>query len=444
MSDEPINSSQPGSRLKRAMLAILVTVALAWWFGGGSYWPRMQATNALAMHDADTAEWFVRMAIRIGPQNSQNQLLLARVQREQGDIAGFEQTLESAQELGVAARLIEIERLLAQAQSGRLEGIQGRLDRLLVTGEADGRVVLDAYVNGCLAAARLPQAEALITGWLSAFPDDVQPLYFKGRLLMFYNRNVDAAVVFQSALQKQPQHYPAAYLLGQILMQENRPEEAIVQFERASHMTFNAAPRIAQARALRSISKIDEARAILTSLMALSAEDTTKSFQRVGDRHEGLPTQLELGNLELAAGNSHEALQWLDPAVEANPGDLSARHARGIALRGAGRGEEATLELQAVKDARLALREVDELGDLVNKNPSLIQERVRIGELYLLHESKLTGEYWLKSALARDPHQKRAHQLLAELYDSYAARDSRYTQLANRHREQSIALEATD
>ena len=438
MTAKSITSGKLKRRLRSILLFVSVALLLAWWFGGISYWPRMQAVQALARQDVDTAESLARIAIQIGPRTSADQFLLATIQRKQGDLVGMEKTLEEAAKFGGdVVRSVEIQRLLARAQSGRLDGIQGQLDNLLVRGESDGREVIEAYINGCLAAARLTQAATLIDGWIDAFPEDAQPQYYKGRLLMFYNKNNEAADAFRTALARQPKHYPAAYLLGQILMQENRPNVALIQFQLAGQMVFNAAPRLAEAKALRSIGRVEEARTLLASIVKISSDEIRKSFQRVGDRYEGLPAQLELGNLELALGNHSQAVRWLDLAIDANPGDLSARHARGIALRGVGRNEDAANELQRVKDARLALREVDQLGDLINKDPSLVEERVRIGELYLLHESKLTGEYWLKTALARSPHHKKAHQLLANLYESYAAKDIRYAQLAKLHRQQS-------
>lgn len=432
--------SQPSGNRRRNATIIVVGAIGLWWLGVFAYLPRRFALQELSAQHLDKALTLANYAIAAGPASASDQILLSRIQRKQGNLEAFEQSLAKALELGATIRSIEIERLLAQAQSGRIEGIQSQLDRLLVTGESDGREVLEAYVNGCLAAARLTQAATLISGWEKAFPDDGQPNYYRGRLLMFYGKNTEAAAALKLTLQKQPDHFAAAYLLGQILLQENRPEEALIQFRLAQNMSHNAACKIAESKALRSLGHVEEARKILQQTVKLSAEQTRKSFQRVGDRYEGLPAQMELGNLELAINEYEEAVKWLDEVLAKNPGDLSSRHARGIALRGAGRTEEAARELQAVKDARIALREVDRLGDMVNKNPNLIEERVRIAELYITHESKLTGEYWLKTALARAPTHKHAHSLLAELYDNYAKTDKRYAALADFHRQQSDSM----
>lgn len=441
--DEKLLRPNRQHRWGKILLASATVGALCWWSGVTAILPRIFAERAIRTHNLDEAEQWIRFALRVSHDSADDYFVLARIQRKQGNPESFNESLQQAVKLGLNSRFADNERLLAQAQSGQLDAILSRLDRLLISGEADGQEVLEAYVNGCLAAARLVQAEALIIAWADSFPEDGQPDYYRGRLRRFYGRNSKAAEAFSSVLAREPKHYPAAYLLGQILMEENRPEEALEQFRLASNMVFSAAPRIAFAKSLRSLGRVDQARVVLEEVVKVSPDDTLKSFHRVGDRFEGTPAQLELGNLELAVGNSEQAVKWLDIAVAACPGDLSARHARGIALRGAGRSAEASSELQAVKSARLALREVDQLADLVDKDPTLVDERVRIGELYITHESKKTGEYWLKSALARNPAHQRAHELLTELYLDLSKTEAGYAQLAERHQGQSERSAAT-
>jgi len=424
-------------RLKVAVIVAIALLGIGWWNGVFGIWHRYEAEKALRAHQLDRAESLAKQAIRLGPRSSDSMFLLARVQRKQGNLNEFQATLQQATALGVDAERIEVEQLLGQAQSGHIEPIQTRLNSLLIHGGGDDQDVLEAYVNGCLAAARLSQADTLIAGWKKGFPDEAQPLYYQARLQLFYGRSAEAKIALQEALERQPKHFAAAYLLGQILMQENQPEEALPKFELATGMVYNAAAQIEMARALRSLGRIDEARTLLENVVTLPEADARRSFHRVGDRFEGAPAKLALGNLELAADRHEQALKWLDATVKANPGDLSARHAKGLALRGLGKNEQATQELDAVRTARLALREVDSLADLIDKNPDLIDERVRIGELYLKYESKLTGEYWLKTALARDPMNAKAHELLGELYEEKATKDEQYQSLANYHKDQA-------
>lgn len=440
MNDSPTLSRPRRRRLLFIVIGAILLIGVGWWSGAIAIWPRMQAEAAMRAGHLDEAESDVRQAIRLAPQSAESHLLLSRILRKQGELADFDQILKRATSLGLDRQRAQAERLLAQAQAGEIDATRTQLDRLLINGAADDREVLEAYVNGSLIAARMPDAQTLIDGWTASFPDDPQPYYFGGRLLMHYGQTEKAAEEFKAALKREPTHYASAYLLGQILTEQNRPDEALVQYERCHGMTYGAAPQIAKAKALRSLGRVGEAREILLDVVEQPADDIRKSFQRVGDRFEGAPAHLELGSLESAVGNYVDAVKWLTVAVEANPRDLSARHARGIALRGAGKSEQATQELEAVRQARLALREVDKLADFLQQNPDLVDERVRIGELYLTYESLLTAEFWLKTALARDPQHRRAHELLARIYQLRASDNPAYQQLSVQHQRQADML----
>jgi tetratricopeptide (TPR) repeat protein len=439
MNTVPSTAARTPRRLLLLILLLLGVLGLCWWGGVLAWWPRSQARAALEVGHLDEAETWLRRAVRLAPADEHSQFLLARVQRKQGDLARFERSLQRAVGLGLDADLAQKERILAQAQAGGVGAVGRQLDQMLIQGGIDGGEVLEAYINGCLKEARLKQAAALIEGWMQTTPDDPRPYYFAGRLQLHYGNSEKAQESFGQALAREPELHAAAYLVGQILLQQNRPEEALQQFSQAGRMTYNSAPLVGRARALRSLGRVDEARQVLEEVVARPEHDVRTSFQRVGDRYEGAVAAFELGSLESAVGNHESALKWLDVAVEANPRDLSARHARGIALRSVGRSGEAAAELEAVREARLALREVDRLADLIDRNPQLVDERVRIGELYLRHESLLTAEFWLKSALTLRPDSPRAHARLAELYEQRAGENAAYQALAEQHRREAGA-----
>lgn len=425
-------------RDQKKRLVILTVLAVAggyyfWQSGVISGWKLEQAKREVRADHLEAAEAAAMQAVAYHPESAQVHFLLARIYRLQRDLSQFERSLRKAVDLGLDRQLAMHEQLLAQAQSGNIDEVRPQLDQLMIGGVFDGNAILEAYVNGCLASAYLSDAQTLIDGWQVAFPELPQPYYYSGRLLMHYGRNEDARAEFLKVLDREPTHYGALYLSGQIEMLMNRPEAALERFRQLAEIPYWAAPRVGMAKALRSLGRVDEARKTLESVVEISAADIRKSYQRMGDRFEGAPAALELGSLELAVGNPERALVWLDQAVKANPSDLSARHAWGMALQGSGQREAARRELEAVREARAQLREVDRLADLVRDNPELVDERVRIGELYLKYESKLTGEFWLKTALMKDPNHPKAHLLLAQLYEERAQSEPVYRILAEQH-----------
>ena len=401
---------------------LLISVVIAWWSGGISRWIEYKAVQKIQSQDLDGAETYLRVVLKLDSNSAESHFLLARIQRKRGQLKEFDKTLKKAVDLGLDHHRAMNERLLAQAQSGAIQSIRAQLDKMLISGTDDGREVLEAYVNGCLASAFMQQAETLIEGWIQTYPEDAQAYYFKGRVMMYYNNLERAQDEFLRTLERMPHHSGAWYLLGQTQIQQNRPEDALSSFQECSEGEYNAVPMIAQAKALRSLGRVDEARGLLKEIVTIPQEQVQRSFQIFGERFEGNPAALELGSLELAAQRYEEAVNWLNQAIDANPQDLSALHARGLALRGAGHAEEALRDLDAVREARTRLREVDHLADQIDQNPNLVEERVRIGELYLQYESKLTAEFWLKSALTKDPQHPVAHRLLAKIYRERAVK----------------------
>ena len=434
MSEPPTpRRSRKSLLLKGAVFSVIVLGGI-WWAGLLGIWPRHQAEQAIKSHRLDSAEQSIRQAIHIEGRTAENLFLLARVLRKQGAMDEFQSSLKQAYDLGIDRKRIEAELLLAQAQAGQIQPIQQQLDDLLIHGGTDDEEVLEAYVNGCLVAARLGQAETLIDGWVRAMPETAQPYYYRGRLMLFYRKMTQAREALTKALEIEPQHCAAAYALGTVLVEENRLDDALQMFQLASQTRYNAAARVQVAKTLVDLARSDEAREILKQVLQEPEDDVRRGFQRLGERYEGNPAALVLGDLCMNAGDYQQAYQWLQQAVAANPGDLTARHSLGLVLRGIGETEAAAAELKAVSEAREALQEVDRLVDLVSTNQELVAERVRVGELYLKYESKLTGEYWLKSALTRDPENQRAHELLAEYYAEKARTDPRYDEQARHHR----------
>jgi Tfp pilus assembly protein PilF len=210
-------------------------------------------------------------------------------------------------------------------------------------------------------------------------------------------------------------------------------------------MRDNAAPRYQQAKCLRTLSRADEAHAILSALVALPADAVRRSFARVGEPERGLPITLELGSLELERQHPEAALSWLEKVLEVEPRNLEARTGRAAALRSLGRTDEAERDLAIIRETRTAMNEADRLVDLVNResHDPHVAERYRIGELFLRHENARKGEFWLLDALRHDPDYAPAHALLAEYYRELARTEPAYAALADEHQQAAGSASST-
>ncbi|MEW4529402.1 tetratricopeptide repeat protein [Maioricimonas sp. JC845] len=434
-----MNSDPPIPVRRRRRLIVLLVLCLAGigvvlWTGALARIPQQLATKALSAHRIDEAEGHLAWARWLATNNGETEFLLARVRRKQGQVDEMMDHLETAARLGVDPERIRREQLLAMAQAGQLQGRYDAIDALLLDPRDDGREILDAYVNGLLRNANYQAAGYLIDSWSKEFPEDAQPHYISGRIQRHLRNFESAEEKFRTALDKQPDHFAAAYQLADLLLQQKQPAEAIPVAKTALAMKYNAAPTLVLARSLRAQGDVDAARRLLEELASRPSEEIARSYQRVGQPLVGAPVAAELGTLELDSGRYKEALKWLTEAVEADPDNLDTRYSWAIALRQSGEVERSVEELKRVVDAREALTEVDRLADGLDPFKPHIEERFRIGELYMQHGSKRTAEFWLKSVLHFDPDHAEAHRLLAEYYELRASEEPEYAVLAREHR----------
>ena len=217
-------------RTKRILIAgplLLVSlILLVWSLGWLAWWPQRWAQQALAIRDDDIAWEWMQQAVRWAPPNSETEFLLARIERKRGHLDEFRQHLERAKSLGGDRDRLHREELLAQAQTGALEGILTDLHRLLIDHSDNGADICEAYANGLLVNGQLDEALDLIQQWRTAFPADPQPDNLLGRLAEFRYRWQEAEKFYRSALAKNPRHFTSAYGLGRVLIELNRWQEA--------------------------------------------------------------------------------------------------------------------------------------------------------------------------------------------------------------------------
>jgi len=406
--------------------------------------PRGFAVQALHRHDLDGAERWLNRAARLGPADPETVFLNARLLRKLGHTIDSGKELDRAVRLGLDPQRARRETLLSRASAGDVFELAFELDKMLIDPQDDGQEICEAYVNGLLITANYDTASAIIGVWKQDFPDDAQPYYVFARALEHLGRHEQAEEEYRAALAKQPDHLAALYALGRFLLARNRAEEAQAIFQRGLDFPYNAAPMIGLAKCYRSQGQIDDARRLLETVVAIPHDALVQGYQRVDEPLEGLPAHYELGSLLSALGDYAAALALLDQAVAADPRNLEARYARGVALRGAGRLDEGGAELEAVASARKALSEADRLVDRLNPEEPMIAERFRIGELYMQYGSKKRGEMWLKAALSYSPQLKRAHELLADYYAERAREDPDYAPLAAEHRRAAESIDVPD
>ncbi|MBC8113221.1 MAG: hypothetical protein H7062_02495 [Candidatus Saccharimonas sp.] len=349
--------------------------------------------------------------------------------------------LRQARLLGADVEAIRREELLARAQSGEIKPIQHELNALLIDQRGDGREISESLVNGLVINNQLDEAFVVLDAWRLSFPKDGHPDYVTGRIAEYQSQNAEVEAAYRAALECEPTHRPALYRLGRLLLRTRRAEEALVTFQRLGKLNVGAAAVMGEAEAALKLGNGLEARRLLRSLLQLPRADFERSLILVDEAIEETSVELELGIVESELGNHVEALRLLDTALSQDTNNLTARYAHAVELRENNRVEESARELAAVANSRKMLAEVDVLIDQIHqtsKDKGSVDEKLRVGELYMQHGSRKTGEFWLKQALLVDPHCTKAHELLMAYYESLSKTRPGFQKLAERHRRSSL------
>ncbi len=160
-------------------------------------------------------------------------------------------------------------------------------------------------------------------------------LTMQGILLAELGRYEEAEAAFESAIANDPDAQSATVGLSLTLEKTGRADESLeVLRERAERNPSDAVARFFFAQALIKRGVTAGSPAFDEALEALSV--ATKNLPREA------PPRVELGKLYLKAGQPERAIPILEQAVELAPADRQATYNLMIALRRAGRGDEAS------------------------------------------------------------------------------------------------------
>lgn len=399
----------------------------------------VKARSLLSEYKLDRAERCLRISARLGPRLPETHLLFARTFRKQGEGEEMLKALDRFQSRGGRPEVADKEKLLYSVYGGDISGNLKAMDRLLIDQSGDEREILEAYVNGLMSNVRFEEAYTIIDEWKVAFPDDPLPHYARGRAAEHLRDDELAKQEYLTAIEKQPDHYRSLFALGRLHGSVNQFDAAKQYYSRCLEMAFDAAPRIGLAGCLLELGEPEAAKEETLKVTSQSPESLKKSYQRVGERLVGRPDAELLGKIEAALDNTPGALEWFNLAYQADPAKLDLRYARAMALRAAGKTEEARRELTAVSEAREKFREVDLIIDHLDMMAPEIESRLRIAEIFMEYGSAETAEYWLRSILAFNPNHPRAIELLSSYYAKLARQDPRYAATAEEFRQRAQA-----
>lgn len=275
----------------------------------------LRARQRLAEGDLGDARRWAEVAGRWGGSPSRRRLLLAAIARRRGQWGDWKQNLQAAREAG-DTQGAEREEHLGRVAGGRVE-LLGQLD--VPESEA-----LEAVLYGSVATDQMELAEDVLSNWLAGDPQDPHALYWQG-VLAERRGDVDQATShYRAALQVAPRHQRAQLALARLLEQEEDFEAAYLAFAAVLERDEVEEARVAVARLLRLLGRLE------------SAEDALRSLNSE-------PARLERGRIAFERGQYQQAIEHLRAAGPGADDELLA-----TALHLAHRDDEAERLLEQI------------------------------------------------------------------------------------------------
>jgi len=375
-----------------------------------------KARDCLRARQIEEALDWLQAANSADPRDGGVHFLMARALRHQGAFDSVPEHLEKARRLGFSSERLERERWLVLAQSGQLREAELHLDELLADPQGDAREICEAFVSGFLRVYRFGRASDLLQAWQADFPDDPQPLFWRGRICQHLRRDRQALALCREALDLAPDRTDLRLELATLLAERREFEEAGEHFRRCAEETPDDLDvLVGWGNCLAEQGHIDQSRPLLLQ----AREENPRHFEAL----------YGLGRLEARAGNKGEAVKWLQLALEQDSRHPRAHFALASALQATGQTEAAKEHYQFFVDAKREMEEIDKLMEQVNEEPKLVDARYQIGIKYMQYVSSRQGAVWLHSVLDLEPSHGPAHEALA----AYYAEEDR-PDLAEKHR----------
>jgi tetratricopeptide (TPR) repeat protein len=357
---------------------------------------RVKGTAPLA-----EARGHLACCLKVWPNSARVHFLMARAARRAGDLDEAVRSLRRAEQAGWVAEAIELERALAAAQQGDLGRTEPALASLVQRDHPDKVLILEALVQGCRRTYQLPRATAYLDAWLTAQPDSVRALLWRGETLLLGGRDRDALVDFRKVVELDPKEDDARLKLAELLLALHQPDDAATQFQELLNRRpdqDDALLGLARCRA----EKGDTAGAagLLDRLLAL--------------RPEHVGALAERGKLALDAGNFPDAARWLRRATAIAPFEREPLYNLSRCLAADGHAKEAEECLARVKRIDEDRKRLDAVKAAVMKNPHDAALRCEMGLILLRNGQDKEGVRWLQSALHEDPGCEAARRALEE------------------------------
>ena len=363
------------------------------------------ACRALESRDPDIALAILKDVSTAAPLRGDLYFWMARAYRRQGRLDEVRRCLHTAKRLGFSTDRVQREEWLAMAQVGQLKEAEPHLIDLLLDPGDDGPDICEAYVNGCFATHRFPQALKILDVWEKDFPRDPQPYLFHAILSKMSMAHIQVVENFRKAFKLAPNRFDIRLKLALALMDLSNTQEASQHFEwLLKKRPEDPDVQTGWGKLLIQMGKLDLARETL--------EGVQKSHP------EQIESLVALGQLELTANHLDQAIQLLQKVAERERHNSEARYALANALQQAGRTREAREQYEFVTKAHAAQQKLQRLRNQVMVDTNDVEARFQIAELLRDYGTPAERLGWLRSIIQINARYRPAYIALVECYEA--------------------------
>ena len=444
------SKSQPAPQRRRRLLPLFVILFILGTIfllrGGVTGMAVSMADSAIIKRKTATAERWLNLARYSLGNQGPAEYLRARVARLQGDHADMIKHLVKAHELGYDAKLLDREQEIARLSMGEMDSqLESRARNWIAELPGDVGLIVDAFANGLAAQSRFNEAATLLEDYEKAFPNDPMVNYRFGILSEHVRDEINAEKEYRTALSKDPNYVQAAWRLARLESGKNAPLEALEILKRYDYGPQSLAIKTFMAHCYEQSGDLEKGRELFKTVADLGPAATLSAYRVVDEMPERFLAASALGTLDVKLGNWEEAKHYLELALKEDPRDFVARNSYGQVLRRLGYHEEAAKVLAQINQERSEYDKITVLREQINQDASNTAARLQMGKIVFKYESERFGLFWIRSALAYEPHNKEAHEFLSDYYNkkSQEAKDPNekrmYDQRASFHRAEADA-----
>ncbi|MFO0817151.1 MAG: tetratricopeptide repeat protein [Pirellulales bacterium] len=351
--------------------------------------------------------------------------LLAVAHRRGGSDLLAEKYLTSAARYGWPEFELAQQRALLAARRGDTQAAESLLSRLMRDGASDllAEDFYQAISEGYIKSYRLKEAWRSLVFWSEWKKTAARPRLLKAAISERVGDLPGAIDEYRTILEFAPQHLTARLRYAKALLEQNSVPEALEQYETlaaqqrkldaASHSEvlradevdeeeFAAELGLGRGACLRRLGRTAEAR-----------EQFQELAQRKLPRDQRITVQVELGELDLAAGRYEESIARLAPLVDEDPSHGRLHFALARAYQLAKRAPEAEHHRKIHADLRRKSDRLHEVTRQLIESPQDADLRYEAAMLLREQGRETDARGWLLSILRIEPQHRAARAALA-------------------------------